>query len=82
MREDQHLRAAIGQLKDGRDSGAQARVVGDRAVLHGDVQILADQHGLAAKVAHVVERLEGFRHRIVSCFHPFALSEVEGSHRT
>src|SRR3546814_5098008 len=38
-------------------------VVGDRAIGHRHVQILADQHALATHVADIVQRLEALGHR-------------------
>src|SRR3546814_2262510 len=40
-----------------------AGVVGDRAIGHRHVQILADQHALATHVADIVQRLEALGHR-------------------
>ena len=64
MRQNQHCRAAIGQFEQRRHSRAQARFVADPAIGHRHIQVLADQHSLAANVAKVIECLErGHRNR-------------------
>ena len=50
------LRAVIDQLLDGGQSRIDAVLVGDDAVLHGDVEITADKDLLAAVVL-IVDRL-------------------------
>lgn len=55
MREHQHLGAFVGKLQHGRHRRADARVVGDRAVLHRQVEIDANQRDLAGHVAKVVQ---------------------------
>ena len=50
------LRAVIDQLLDGGQSRIDAVLVGDDAVLHGDVEIAADKDLLAAVVL-IVDRL-------------------------
>ena len=54
MGEDEHDSALVRQFGDGRHGGAQAGIVGDGAVGHRHVQILAHQHALAVDVAHIV----------------------------
>jgi hypothetical protein len=48
-------RAAAAQLLQGRQRGADPRVVGDRAVLQRHVEVDADEDAPAAEVAEVVE---------------------------
>ncbi len=67
MRENQHDRAAIRQLGNGRQRSAQPRVIADMAVGHRHIQILTHQHALAADVAHVVETLER-RHSLLALY--------------
>src|SRR5581483_7677998 len=63
-------RVALEQQLEGRKRGANARVVGDVAVLERDVQVRADQNGFAGDVgftngtryAHL--RGDGGRHRL------------------
>ena len=62
VRGDEHARTGTGELLDGRDAGAHAAVVGDRAAVQRHVQVAADQHPRAAEVSpaareQVVDRL-------------------------
>jgi hypothetical protein len=50
MRHQDHARAALGQVLDGRDCLADARIVDDPAALHWNVEIDADQHALTGDV--------------------------------
>jgi hypothetical protein len=56
--ENQHHGALVGQFGQRRHRRAQAGIVGHRAIGHGHVQVLADQHGLAGNVTDIVQRLE------------------------
>jgi len=47
--------ALFRHLADGRGAGPDARVVGDLAVRHGDVEVDADEHALALQI-DAVER--------------------------
>ncbi len=57
--DEHHLGALAGQLADGRQGGAQARVVGDVALAaglsHRDVEVDADERRLAGEVAGLIE---------------------------
>ena len=66
MREQDHLAALAGNLRDGRRDALEPRRVGDAAVLHGDVEVDAQQHAFALYV-DVIEGAEGFCHWRVSC---------------
>jgi len=57
--DDTRLRVA--QLLDRGQGDSQAGVVGDPAVLHRDVEVHADQGGLAAEVVNFVEAAEAHR---------------------
>ncbi len=61
MREQDHLAALVGDLGDGRGDALDARLVGDLAVLGGNVEVDAQEHALAGDVG-VVERAEWFGH--------------------
>ena len=51
--------AGVAQFVDGRQGDAQAGVLGDLAGLHGNVEVDADQGGLAGEGGGVVEGAEG-----------------------
>jgi len=48
-------RATAAQLLQGRQRGADPRVVSDDTILDGDVEVDADEDALAVEVAEVVE---------------------------
>ncbi len=56
VRDEQQPRAALAQLLDRRQRGADAGIVGDRAVRQRDVEVDADEAALTGDVAEVVER--------------------------
>ena len=55
VRDEQQPRAALAQLLDRRQRGADPRVVGHRAVRQRDVEVDADEAALTRDVAEVVE---------------------------
>lgn len=51
MRGDEHLRAVLGEVLEGRDRGANARVIRNvQVTIERDVEIATDEHGLALEV--------------------------------
>jgi hypothetical protein len=56
MRDDDHFGPAVDESVDRRQRGADATVIGDRAVLQRDVEVAAEDDGLAGEVA---ERVDG-----------------------
>src|SRR4051812_11630373 len=61
MRQQDHLAALAGDLADRRSDALEPRGVGDAAVLHGHVEVDAQQHALALHV-DVIEGAELFGH--------------------
>ena len=57
MREQDHLAALAGNFGDGRRDALEPRRVGDAAILHGHVEVDAQQHALALHV-DVIEGAE------------------------
>jgi len=55
------LGSRFAQLVDRRQGDPQTSVVGDPAVLHRDIEVYADQSGLARERAGVIEGAEGHR---------------------
>ena len=60
MGEDQHDGTTISEFGHRRQCRPQPRVVADRPVGHGHVQVFPDQHTLARNIAHIVKRTVGF----------------------
>ena len=58
MCEQGNLGALGAQGLDRIDGGTQARVIGDEAVFHGDVEVDADKGGLAGQVAGIGKAFE------------------------
>ena len=50
-----HLRPGIAQPLDGRQGNAQARIVGNPAVLHRDIEVYANEGDLAGEVGGVIK---------------------------
>src|SRR5207248_1677202 len=65
VRSDHHRGALLERVPDRRHRGADARVVGDAAILERHVQIRADEYPFAAQV-HVGHALELHRHYFAS----------------
>ena len=61
MRQQDHLAALVRDFRDRRRHALQPRGVGDAALLHGDVEIDAQQHALSLDV-DVIESAEGVCH--------------------
>ena len=58
MREQDHARALVQRHADAGQGRTDTFVVGDAAILHGHVEILADDNGLAAAL-HVLQQSDG-----------------------
>ena len=58
MRKQDHARALVQRHADAGQGRTDALVIGDAAVLHGHVEILADDNGLAAAL-HVLQQSDG-----------------------
>src|ERR1043165_3284894 len=58
MREQDHLAALVGDLRDRRRDARDARCIGDLAVLHRHVEVDAHEHALAGEIC-LIERFEG-----------------------
>ena len=55
MREQRHLRAHVGERSNGRRHALDPRHVGDHAILDRHVQVDAEKHALAGKLARILE---------------------------
>ena len=67
MRREHQRRAAIEELVQRRERGADAHIVGDRPVLHGDVEVHPDEDAKARDVAQSVERSKRHSLDATSC---------------
>ena len=55
MRQQQDLCALVAQFQNGRQQGAQAHIIGDTPVGHGDIQIHTHQRALAFDIPKIVQ---------------------------
>ena len=61
----QDLGTVLDEVLEGGDGGANARVIGDDAVLEGDVQVAAHEHDLALEIGP--DSLKSFQAELAEC---------------